>query len=76
MFIRTLRVERMKLRHSPVWLAFIILPVLPAIMGTFNYIQNVGILEDPWYSLWTQHTLFLCYLFHRKQVNDYHVIFC
>ena len=58
MFLRTLRAERMKLRHSPVWLAFIILPILPAIMGTFNYLQNISILQDQWYSLWTQHTLF------------------
>ncbi|WHH61701.1 ABC transporter permease [Petroclostridium sp. X23] len=63
MFFRTLRAERMKLHHSPVWLAFFILPILPAVMGTFNYLQNVGILQDEWYSLWTQHTLFTCYFF-------------
>ena len=63
MLLRTLRAERMKLRRSPVWLAFLILPVLPAVMGTFNYLQNTEILQDQWYSLWTQHTLFLCYFF-------------
>ncbi len=63
MFFRTLRAERMKLHRSPVWLAFIILPILPAVMGTFNYLQNTGILKDEWYSLWTQHTLFSCYFF-------------
>ncbi|MFR2020841.1 MAG: hypothetical protein ACLS6G_10240 [Christensenellales bacterium] len=26
--------------------------------GTFNYLQNLEILTDGWYSLWTQHTLF------------------
>lgn len=61
MFLRTLRAERMKLRHSPVWLAFFILPIVPAVMGTFNYLQNIDILQDQWYSLWTQHTLFTCY---------------
>jgi ABC-2 type transport system permease protein len=63
MLIKTIRAEAMKLRHSPVWLAFIMLPILPAIMGTFNYMQNLGILKDEWYSLWTQHTLFSCYFF-------------
>ena len=71
MFIRTLRVERMKLRHSPVWLAFILLPILPAIMGTFNYLQNVAILQDQWYSLWTQHTLFICYFFLPAIIGVY-----
>lgn len=63
MFFRVLRAEKMKLRHSPVWLAFLLLPILPAVMGTFNYIQNVEILQDQWFSLWTQHTLFTCYFF-------------
>jgi len=63
MLFKTIMAEQIKLRHSPVWLAFIILPVLSAVMGTFNYLQNIGILQDQWYSLWTQHTLFLCYFF-------------
>ncbi len=71
MFFRTLRAEQMKLRHSPVWLAFVFLPILPAIMGTFNYVQNAGILEEQWYSLWTQHTLFLCYFFLPALIGVY-----
>lgn len=63
MWLRTLRAEQMKLRRSPVWLAFLLLPILPAFMGTFNYLQNIGILQEEWYSLWTQHTLFTCYFF-------------
>lgn len=63
--------ERMKLRRSPVWLAFLILPVLPAFMGTFNYLQNIEILEDGWYSLWTQHTLFTCYFFLPATIAVY-----
>jgi hypothetical protein len=43
MFIRTLYAERLKLRHSPVWLAFLALPLLAAIMGTVNYLQNLAI---------------------------------
>ncbi|WP_088186871.1 ABC transporter permease [Desulfosporosinus sp. FKA] len=76
MFFRTLRAERMKLYHSPVWLAFLILPILPAVMGTFNYLQNVSILEDEWYSLWTQHTLFSCYFFLPALIGVYCSYLC
>lgn len=71
MFLRALRAERMKLHHSPVWLAFLILPVLPAVMGTFNYLQNISILQKQWYSLWTQHTLFSCYFFLPAIIGVY-----
>ncbi|WMJ89792.1 ABC transporter permease [Anaerocolumna sp. MB42-C2] len=76
MFIRTFRAERMKLHHSPVWLAFFILPILPAVMGTFNYQQNVDILKDQWYSLWTQHTLFTCYFFLPAIIGVYCSYLC
>ncbi len=63
MFFKLLKAEKMKLRHSPVWIAFLILPVIPAILGTANYLCNIEILKKEWYSLWTQHTLFTCYFF-------------
>ena len=56
-------VELMKLKGSPAWYAFFIVPVLSALIGTFNYLGNIEILQDGWYSLWTQHTLFTCYFF-------------
>lgn len=71
MFIRTIRAERIKLRRSPVWLAFFALPILPAVMGTFNYQMNIEILQDKWYSLWTQHTLFSCYFFIPAVIGVY-----
>ena len=55
--------ELMKLKRAPIWLAFLILPVIPAIMGTVNYLGNLEILRSEWYSLWTQHTLFTVYFF-------------
>lgn len=61
--MKQIKVEFMKLKHAPIWIAFLILPTLSAIMGTFNYLQNISILKDEWYSLWTQHTLFLSYFF-------------
>ena len=56
-------VEVLKLKGSPAWIAFIIVPLISAIIGTINYKENLGILTEGWYSLWTQHTLFLCYFF-------------
>jgi ABC-2 type transport system permease protein len=71
MFIKSLRAEIKKLHRSPVWLPFILVPILPAVMGTFNYLQNTGILTNEWYSLWTQHTLFLCFFFFPVLVGIY-----
>ena len=58
MLLRCLRAELIKFRRSPVWLAFVVLPVFPAILGTMNYLGNLGLLQSEWYSLWSQHTLF------------------
>ncbi len=40
-------------------------------MGTFNYLNNLGILDNQWYSLWTQHTLFACYFFLPVLIGIY-----
>lgn len=56
-------VEFLKLKGSPSWFAFFIIPLLSAVIGTLNYLGNLEILKNGWYSLWTQHTLFLCYFF-------------
>ncbi len=56
-------VEILKLKGSPAWIAFFIVPAISAAIGTVNYLGNISILKDGWYSLWTQHTLFLCYFF-------------
>lgn len=53
----------MKLRRSPIWLVFIIVPAVPAFLGTMNYLNNIEILRSEWFSLWTQHTLFTSYFF-------------
>ena len=58
MLLRAIKAEVLKCRRAPVWLAFLVLPVFPAVLGTFNYLDNLGVLEDQWYSLWSQHTLF------------------
>ena len=58
MLFRCLKAELAKFRRSPVWLAFVVLPIFPAILGTINYLGNLGLLQSEWYSLWSQHTLF------------------
>ena len=58
MLLRCLKAELQKCRRSPVWLAFVLLPVFPAILGTMNYLGNIEVLDNAWYSLWSQHTLF------------------
>ncbi len=61
----------MKLKRSPVWLAFFIMPISPALLGTFNYMANTALLKDEWYSLWTQHTLFTDYFFLPIMIGVY-----
>ena len=58
MLLRCLKAELQKCSRSPVWLAFVLLPIFPAILGTGNYLGNIEVLDDAWYSLWSQHTLF------------------
>lgn len=69
--IRLLKAERMKLKRSPVWLAFLILPVIPAVLGAMNYLGNLELLQSEWYSLWTQDTLFTCYFFLPITIGMY-----
>ncbi len=71
MLMKLLKAERMKLKRSPVWLAFFIVPVIPAVLGTANYIYNRETLTNEWISLWTQHTLFTDYFFLPVLIGVY-----
>ena len=66
-----IKAEQMKLKRSPIWLAFLIMPVIPAFLGTLNYVANIEILQSEWYSLWTQHTLFTDYFFLPIMIGIY-----
>lgn len=57
--------------HPPIWVMFFLLPTISAGYGTFNYLQNLELLTDGWYSLWTQHTLFYSMLFFPAMVGAY-----
>ena len=61
----------MKFKHSVIYLAFIAIPIIPAIMGTFNYLQNLELLKSGWYSLWTQITLFYASFFYAPLIGIY-----
>lgn len=71
MLKRCILAENRKLHASPIWAMFFVLPILSATYGTFNYLQNLEILTDGWYSLWTQHTLFYSMLFFPSMVATY-----
>lgn len=66
-----LPVELIKIRRTPVWIAFLILPLISALIGTANYLNNLELLKSTWYSLWTQHSLFFCYFFMPPLVGVY-----
>lgn len=63
MLVKMIRAEQIKLKRSPIWLAFILVPIIPAVLGTLNYLNNLDLLQSEWFSLWTQHTLFTDYFF-------------
>lgn len=71
MLWKLIRAERMKLKRSPVWIAFLLMPIIPAVLGTMNYLNNIDMLKSEWYSLWTQHTLFTCYFFLPIMIGVY-----
>lgn len=71
MLIKLIKCEQKKLKRSPIWLAFILMPIIPALLGTLNYMANIEILQSEWFSLWTQHTLFTDYFFLPIMVGIY-----
>lgn len=71
MLLKLIKTEQMKLKRSPVWLAFLLMPIIPALLGTLNYAANIEILQSEWYSLWTQHTLFTDYFFLPIMIGIY-----
>ncbi len=71
MLINVIKAENLKLKGNPVWLAFLLLPALSALIGTLNFTYNQGILSNTWNSLWSQHTLFLCYFFMPALIGTY-----
>lgn len=71
MLTLTIKAENRKLKGSVIWIACFLIPIIPAVMGTFNYRMNQAILTGEWYSLWSQLTLFYALLFYAPLVALY-----
>ncbi len=54
-----LPVELIKLKRNPIWIPFLLIPLISAVIGTFHFVQNQGVLQNTWEDLWTQQSLFL-----------------
>ncbi|MFS0612975.1 ABC transporter permease [Lederbergia ruris] len=55
---RSISAEWLKLRHSRIGLVLAILPIISLLIGCANFYLNQGVLQNDWYSLWTQVSLF------------------
>lgn len=71
MLLDCIKMEQKKLRHSHLWLVFLIIPVIPAVLGAGNYLNNLELLQSEWYSLWTQHSLFYSNFFYGPLIALY-----
>lgn len=71
MLLDCIKMEQKKLRHSHLWLVFLVIPVIPAVLGAGNYMNNLEILQSGWYSLWTQHSLFYSNFFYGPLIALY-----
>lgn len=71
MLFASVKMEQKKLRHSHLWLVFLAIPVIPAVMGGGNYVQNQEVLTKEWYSLWTQCSLFYSNFFYGPLIALY-----
>lgn len=69
--ITCIKSEQLKIRRSFIWIAFLLIPLVPAIMGAKNYLNNLGLLKSEWFSLWTQVTLFYTDFFFAPLVAIY-----
>ena len=64
----TINAENRKLKGSVIWIACFLIPIIPAVMGSFNYWMNQRLLTGEWYSLWSQLTLFYALFFYSPLV--------
>ncbi|MFD3448911.1 ABC transporter permease [Microbacteriaceae bacterium 4G12] len=55
---QSISAEWLKLRHSWIGLVLAVLPIISLLIGCANYYFNQGALQNGWYSLWTQVSLF------------------
>ena len=70
-----IRCEAMKCRGSLLWPALFLIPLIPVVLGTGNYLANLDILRSGWYSLWTQISLFYSNFFFAPLIGVYCAFF-
>lgn len=58
MMKRSISAEWLKLRHSKICLVIAVLPIMSLLIGCANYYFNQDALQNGWYSLWSQVSLF------------------
>lgn len=63
--------ERLKCKETLIWPAFLLIPVIPILLGGGNYLSNLDLLQSEWYSLWTQVTLFYATFFFAPLIGAY-----
>ncbi|MCH1984404.1 ABC transporter permease [Ruminococcus sp. OA3] len=71
MLFHCIKAENLKIKHSCIWLACFLIPCIPAVMGVFNYLQNLELLKSGWYSLWSQLSLFYASFFYAPLIGLY-----
>ena len=71
MLFACIKSEQIKIRRSYIWIAFVLIPFIPTIMGTQNYLNNLELLHSEWFSLWTQETLFYSNFFFAPLIAIY-----
>lgn len=71
MLTACVRMEQKKLRHANLWLAFLVIPIIPSVMGAGNYLNNLELLKSEWFSLWTQCSLFYSNFFYAPLIALY-----
>lgn len=63
--------ERMKCKGTLIWPAFLLIPVIPILLGGGNYLSNLDLLKSEWHSLWTQVSLFYATFFFAPLIGTY-----
>ena len=63
--------EQLKCKGTLIWPAFLIIPVIPVLLGAGNYLGNLEMLKSQWYSLWTQVSLFYAAFFFAPLIGAY-----
>ena len=68
MLLKCIKSEIIKLKRSGIVPVLIIILLIAVFMGTGNYYMNIGVLQNKWYSLWTQVSLFYSYFFFPASI--------